>query len=97
MLDAFFAPVILMVVATTIAAPILLKLTFRRDGASPSQLKDESLGQFEDYVTRKQEIFDALDEGRKTLLRNKRIFCLGNVWRQIKHNPGKNIKLSLFT
>lgn len=66
MSDAFFAPVILMVVATTIAAPILLKLTFRHDGVSPSQLKDESVGQFEDYVTRKQEIFDALDEGRKT-------------------------------
>ena len=66
MLDAFFAPVILMVVATTIAAPILLKLTFRHEGSSPSQLSDETAGQFQDYVDSKQEIFDALDEGRKT-------------------------------
>ena len=66
MSDAFFAPVIIMVVVTTIAAPILLKLTFRGDGASPSQLGDETAGQFEDYTARKQEIFDALEEGRST-------------------------------
>ena len=44
------APVILMVVATTIAAPILLKLTFRHEGSSPSQLSDETAGQLTTFL-----------------------------------------------
>ena len=38
--SALFAPVILMVVATSIVTPILLKLSYRKDDASKLQNSD---------------------------------------------------------
>ncbi|HIU32574.1 MAG TPA: cation:proton antiporter [Candidatus Caccousia avistercoris] len=64
MSNVFFAPMILMVVATTIAAPILLKLSFRGEEKSPSQLEDETAGQFMDYVEREKELYAAAGRGQ---------------------------------
>lgn len=58
--DEVFAPIVIMVVATTIITPILLKLVFRNDHSAPSS--DEITKSIEGFAEYEKELQDLSEE-----------------------------------